>query len=127
MKPKLQDYLLIGGALIAIFVSGHGIGFLFGERRGLEQGSAAQEQASSWEERTMQRLTQRLKLRPDQVKKIEPVIDSMSSDVLGIRKDAIRQSQALLLDVHEEIELHLDENQRDLLKKDKQALENALQ
>lgn len=131
MKPKLQDYLLIGGALIAIFVSGYGIGFLFGERSATNRltpliEAAGQRNSTPWEQRTVDRLTKRLGLNAEQIEKISKEIDATSGEIRNLRQDAIKGSQRVLLDLHERIEVHLDEKQRNLLENDKEALERAL-
>jgi len=123
---------MIGGALIAIFVSGYGIGFLFGERRTTDRltpliDPSGQQANASWEQRTLDRLTDQLDLDPAQSGKIAAEIRATSGDIGKIRPNAIRESQQVLLDLHERIEAHLDQRQREVLESDKNALERVLQ
>ena len=127
MKPKLQDYLLIAGALLAIFVSGYGIGFLFGERKGLDRTPPAGQSTATWEERTLHRLSERLELTSEQSENVAREIRASAADIRDVRANAVRESQRVLLDLHNRIETHLNVRQRELLLKDKRDLEEALQ
>ena len=132
MKPRLQDYLMIGGALITIFISGYGIGYLFGERRTMDRLASqtnppVQKAADSWETRTLERLSERLGLDGAQSEKIAEEIRSSAADIGKIRANAVQRSQRVLLDLHNKIETHLDDRQRQLLQRDRAALERTLQ
>ncbi|MFP6865423.1 MAG: hypothetical protein VCA35_05735 [Roseibacillus sp.] len=60
MKPTFKYYLSIALALLAIFLCGYGIGFLFGERKGLRsvpdsltQPPTQTSSIANWEETTL--------------------------------------------------------------------------
>ncbi|MDC1405427.1 hypothetical protein N8343_07175, partial [Akkermansiaceae bacterium] len=72
MKPSLREYLTILMALLVIFLCGYGVGFLLGEKKGKQQAApltlvaGTGENTSAWEESTLQRISNLLKLTEEQ-------------------------------------------------------------
>ena len=132
MKPKFQDYLIIAVALLAIFVSGYGIGYLFGERRteqrmqkdaSTTQIPEAPEAVATWQQSTLKRLQSILNLTPEQSQRIAVEIETTAVQFRELRSQALSETRAAILDLQTRMEQHLDERQKALIRKDKEALQ----
>tara|TARA_B100000497_G_scaffold90256_1_gene100676 strand:+ start:200 stop:604 length:405 start_codon:yes stop_codon:yes gene_type:complete len=133
MKPKLRDYLTILMALVAIFLSGYGLGHLIGEKKGrklapstipLTQNSA--DSTQPWEERTLDRLQQTLSLNAEQEAAVEKEIAFISQQINKSRNETLRKYFLSLLDLHDRIRPHLTSEQQKILKKDRENLQRSL-
>lgn len=133
MKPKLRDYLTILMALVAIFLSGYGLGHLIGEKKGrklapstipLIQGS--EDSTRPWEKRTLERLQQTLSLNAEQEAAVEKEIAFISAQINKSRNETLRKYFLSLLDLHDRIRPHLTSEQQKILKKDQENLRRSL-
>jgi len=130
MKPTLRDYLTIATALIAILLCGYGIGFLVGERTtqnrfAMSSGDTTEHQ-NNWESVTLERLSNELKLTPEQRKKVRGEIEKSSRNITRTRTRAVREYRKELLDLHRRIEPELTETQRHQMQESYRLLENSL-
>jgi len=122
MKPTFKYYLSIALALLAIFLCGYGIGFLFGERKGMrsvpESPTQPPTQTSSianWEETTLALIQKSIELTPEQLVLVKAEIAKSAARVRAAREDAFdayrRESRAL----NERLQPHLTPEQRNSL------------
>lgn len=130
MKPTLRDYLTILIALIAIFLSGGGVGYLIGEKKGRSEArqipAPETGETGDWEERTLARLTRHLSLDEDQQTAIEKEIKTTSGQIKASRDEAVGDYYRHLLDLHDRIIPHLDPEQQKLIEKDRKKLQLSL-
>ena len=102
MKPTFKDYLSIALALLAIFLCGYGIGFLFGERKGqanLPAPAVAPAPArpitdwNSWESSTLARIEEAVKdLTPEQREKIRVEITETAQRIRTARSEMVKSN-----------------------------------
>jgi selenocysteine lyase/cysteine desulfurase len=132
MKPKLRDYLTILMALLAIFLCGYGVGFLLGEKKGLNQSAPltlvgrSSEDASSWEKSTLQRISESLKLTDEQQNLVSNEVQITSEKIQLSRDQAFEDYYLHLLELHERLLPHLNEEQQEKIKKDQKSLQRAI-
>jgi hypothetical protein len=108
MKPTIKDYLSIALALLAIFLCGYGIGFLLGERKGLQtapspasaSAPAPTKSLPDWEERTLETLQKTIELTPAQLEKVKAEIAASSSRIHAARETALGAYRAELTALH---------------------------
>ena len=118
MKPKLRDYLTILMALVAIFLSGYGVGHLIGEKKGIDQAPPAipiisnpEDSTQPWEERTLDRLQQTLSLNTEQEVAVGNEIALISEEINKSRNEALHKYFLSLLELHDRILPHLTAEQ----------------
>lgn len=133
MKPKLRDYLTILMALVAIFLSGYGMGHLIGEKKGRKLAPStipliqnSEDSTQPWEERTLDRLQQTLSLNTEQEAAVEKEIAFVSKQINKSRNETLRKYFLSLLDLHDRIRPHLTSEQQKILKKDRENLQRSL-
>ena len=129
MKPKLRDYLTILMALVAIFLSGYGLGHLIGEKKGRKLATStipliqsSENSTQPWEKRTLNRLQQTLSLNAEQEAAVEKEIAFISKQINKSHNETLRS----LLDLHDRIRPHLTSEQQKILKKDQENLRRRL-
>ena len=132
MKPKFRDYLTILMALLAIFLCGYGVGFLLGTKKNRKQpaplilvGRSA-EDASSWEESTLLRIVSSLKLTEEQRNLVSNEVQITSEKIQISRDKAFGDYYLHLLELHERLLPHLNEQQQEEIKKDQKSLQRAI-
>ncbi|MDA7930617.1 hypothetical protein N9B34_00060 [Akkermansiaceae bacterium] len=132
MKPKFRDYLTILMALLAIFLCGYGVGFLLGTKKDRKQpaplilvGRSA-EDASSWEESTLLRIVLSLKLTEEQRNLVSNEVQITSEKIQISRDEAFADYYLHLLELHERLLPHLNEQQQEEIKKDQKSLQRAI-
>ncbi|MDB4520043.1 hypothetical protein N9118_10860 [Akkermansiaceae bacterium] len=132
MKPKFRDYLTILMALLAIFLCGYGVGFLLGTKKNRKQpaplilvGRSA-EDASSWEESTLLRIVSSLKLTEEQRNLVSNEVQITSEKIQISRDEAFGNYYLHLLELHERLLPHLNEQQQEEIKKDQKSLQRAI-
>ena len=119
MKPTFKHYLSIAFALLAIFLSGYGIGFLFGERKGRQASpktgmshNTNQESNfdwATWEKSTLQTISNAIDdLTPEQMQTIRLEISKTSQRIKAARQTAREEFQ----DLNERLKKHLTPEQR---------------
>ena len=133
MKPKFRDYLTILMALVAIFLSGYGLGHLIGEKKGRKLAPStipliqnSEDSTQPWEERTLDRLQQTLSLNAGQEAAVEKEIAFISRQINKSRNETLRKYFLSLLDLHDRIRPHLTSEQQKILKKDRENLQRSL-
>ena len=133
MKPKLRDYLTILMALVAIFLSGYGLGHLIGEKKGRKLAPStipliqnSEDSTRPWEKRTLDRLQQTLSLNAEQEAAVEKEIAFISKQINKSRNETLRKHFLILLDLHDRIHPHLTSEQQKILKKDQEKLRRSL-
>ncbi|MGJ8695846.1 MAG: hypothetical protein ACSHYF_05970 [Verrucomicrobiaceae bacterium] len=132
MKPSLRDYLTILMALLAIFLCGYGVGYLLGEKKGrdlsppLALAGNSDEDAATWEGRTVDRLNNFLALTDSQREKVESEVKTTSREIQISRDQAVEDYYLHLLDLHDRLLPHLDEQQQAKIKKDRKSLQRAI-
>ena len=133
MKPKFRDYLTILMALVAIFLSGYGLGHLIGEKKGRKLAPStipliqnSEDTTQPWEERTLDRLQQTLSLNAEQEAAVEKEIAFISRQINKSRNETLRKYFLSLLDLHDRIRPHLTSEQQKILKKDRENLQRSL-
>ena len=119
MKPTFKDYLSIALALLAIFLCGYGIGFLFGERKGRATipppPPAPPAQTSSiahWEEDVLKVIQESIELTPVQLQKVRAEITQSAERVRSARKDALSIYRTEMRALNERLAPHLTPEQR---------------
>jgi molecular chaperone GrpE (heat shock protein) len=132
MKPKLLDYLLIFTALVAIFVSGLGVGHVLGKKAR----SASQHEGSpkadngqpseSWKRQTLLRLQKELELSQKQEQDVEQILERTFAKIRKARENALDDYYQALLDTHDDIIPLLNEEQQKQLRGDREDLHNLL-
>jgi hypothetical protein len=106
MKPTFKDYLSIALALLAIFLCGYGIGFLLGERKGLQtapspaSAPAPTKSLPDWEERTLETLQKTIELTPAQLEKVKAEIAASTPRIHAARETALGAYRAELAALH---------------------------
>ncbi len=133
MKPKFRDYLTILMALVAIFLSGYGLGHLIGEKKGRKLAPStipliqnSEDSTRPWEKRTLDRLQQTLSLNAEQEAAVEKEIAFISKQINKSRNETLRKYFLSLLDLHDRIRPHLTSEQQKILKKDQENLRRSL-
>ncbi len=133
MKPKLRDYFTILMALVAIFLSGYGLGHLIGEKKGRKLApstipliQSSEDRTRPWEKRTLDRLQQTLSLNAEQEAAVEKEIAFISKQINKSRNETLRKHFLILLDLHDRIRPHLTSEQQKILKKDQEKLRRSL-
>ncbi|MBC8148158.1 hypothetical protein OAF33_01610 [bacterium] len=133
MKPKLRDYLTILMALVAIFLSGYGLGHLIGEKKGRKLAPStipliqnSEDSTRPWEKRTLERLQKTLSLNAEQEAAVEKEIAFISTQINKSRNETLRKYFLSLLDLHDRIRPHLTSEQQKILKKDQENLRRSL-
>jgi hypothetical protein len=133
MKPKFRDYLTILMALVAIFLSGYGLGHLIGEKKGPKLAPStipliqnSEDSTRPWEKRTLDRLQQTLSLNAEQEAAVEKEIAFISKQINKSRNETLRKYFLSLLDLHDRIRPHLTSEQQKILKKDRENLRRSL-
>ena len=132
MKPSLRDYLTITMALLAIFLCGYGVGFLLGEKNGREQSAPftlagnSDQNASDWEGRTLKRLSSLLELSEDQKKSVADEVQLTSGSIQQSREKTVEDYYRHLLNLHDRLLPHLNEEQQGKIKKDRKSLQLAI-
>ena len=133
MKPKLRDYLTILMALVAIFLSGYGLGHLIGEKKGRKLAPStipliqnSEDSTRPWEKRTLDRLQQTLSLNAEQEAAVGQEIAFISQQINKSRNETLRKYFLSLLDLHDRIRPHLTSEQQKILKKDQENLRRSL-
>jgi hypothetical protein len=133
MKPKLRDYLTILMALVAIFLSGYGLGHLIGEKKGRKLAPStipliqnSEDSTRPWEKRTLDRLQQTLSLNAEQEAAVGKEIAFISKQINKSRNETLRKYFLSLLDLHDRIRPHLTSEQQKILKKDQENLRRSL-
>ena len=112
MKPSIRDYLAIGAALLAIFLCGYGIGFLFGERK--EKSRHAQSpppSVSNWEAGTLEKIEETIELTPSQLEEIRAEIEKSAVAVEAARSRAKEAYAAEFMRLNERLRPHLTPEQ----------------
>lgn len=127
MKPKASEYAVILFALATIFACGCAIGYLYGKSAaaGSSGGTSAQPgeaHSGKWEARTLEKLSQALRLTPDQRALVEKEITVASEEIAETKKEALRDYHLNLLALHDRILPHLNTEQRELMEKDRRSL-----
>ncbi len=133
MKPKLRDYFTILMALVAIFLSGYGLGHLIGEKKGRKLAPStipliqnSEDSTRPWEKRTLERLQKTLSLNAEQEAAVEKEIAFISTQINKSRNETLRKYFLSLLDLHDRIRPHLTSDQQKILKKDQENLRRSL-
>lgn len=130
MKPSLRDYLTIAAALLAILLCGYGIGFLVGEhttqRRLGGDLDEMQSQPAGWERTTLERLSADLDLSPEQQAKIRTEIRAAADTINAARERAIHDYRQALFDLHDNIQPHLTDKQRERVSESQRRLKEVL-
>lgn len=133
MKPKLRDYFTILMALVAIFLSGYGLGHLIGEKKGRKLAPStipliqnSEDSTRPWEKRTLERLQKTLSLNAEQEAAVEKEIAFISTQINKSRNETLRKYFLSLLDLHDRIRPHLTSEQQKILKKDQENLRRSL-
>ena len=133
MKPKLRDYLTILMALVAIFLSGYGLGHLIGEKKGRKLAPStipliqnSEESTRPWEKRTLDRLQQTLSLNAEQEAAVEKEIAFISQQINKSRNETLQKYFLSLLALHDRIRPHLTSEQQKILKKERENLQRSL-
>ncbi len=133
MKPKLRDYLTILMALVAIFLSGYGLGHLIGEKKGRNLAPSTipiiqnpNDNSGPWEKRTLDRLQQTLALNAEQEVAVENEITLVSREINKSRNETLHRYFLSLLDLHDRILPHLNPDQQEILKKDRENLQRSI-
>lgn len=133
MKPKLRDYLTILMALVAIFLSGYGLGHLIGEKKGRKLAPSTipliqnpDDSIQPWEERTLDRLQQTLSLNAEQEAAAQKEIALVSKEINESRNETLRKYFLSLLALHDRIHPHLTPEQQKILKKDRENLQQSI-
>lgn len=117
MKPTFKDYLSIALALLAIFLCGYGLGFLFGERKGLRHAPpppsrpAPTSSIANWEKTTLATLEKRIELTPAQRAMVQAEIATSAARVRSAREEALAIYQAELAALHQRLRPHLTTEQ----------------
>lgn len=117
MKPTLKDYLSIILALLAIFLCGYGIGFLFGERKGIKNAlppppPAPTRSISDWEASTLEVLQGKIDLTPEQLEQVTAEIAKSATKIRSLREERIRLWEAEARDLDRRIQPILTPEQR---------------
>lgn len=129
MKPSRSDYLSIAAALVAILLCGYGMGFLIGERTAMKRLSATNrpgETLADWSAATRERLSRELELTPEQQAAVDPEVSAIAARIAGSRQHAMREYRGALLDLHDRILPHLNEQQRKQIEISRKALKSEL-
>lgn len=131
MKPKFRDYLTILMALLAIFLCGYGVGFLLGTKDRKQPAplllvGRSAEDASSWEESTLLRIVSSLKLTEEQRNLVSNEVQITSEKIQISRDKAFEDYYLHLLELHERLLPHLNEQQQEEIKKDQKSLQRAI-
>ena len=118
MKPTFKDYLSIALALLAIFLCGYGIGFLFGERKGrssVRPAPAPPAHTSSiahWEEDVLAVIEKTIDLTPQQLDKVKAEIARSGARVRAAREGALDAYRLEMQTLNQRLAPHLTPEQR---------------
>lgn len=132
MKPTPSLYLSIFLALLTIFVCGCGVGYILGKKAEQKQTASfvladtSKEDAATWKDRTLQRLTRFLKLTTEQQSLTTAEVKTTSDAIQASRDHAVEDYYRHLLDLHLRLIPLLDEEQQKLLEKDRKSLQLAI-
>ena len=118
-------------ALVVIFAAGSGFAYLLTSAREKKESSENPPletvASTSWVETTLDRLTESLDLKPDQVEMIRNDIESAGLEVADVRERAMLQYHLLLLRIHQDIAPKLDPEQKAKLEKSQKILQNTIE
>lgn len=131
MKPKFRDYATILVALLSIFLCGYGVGYLTGEKKGINAHpnrplAPDNHDSGDWEARTMERLTRLLDLSEEQTTKIEGEVKATSQKIQSSRNQAVEDYYRFLLDLHDQLLPYLEPAQQDKIRNDRKSLQHAI-
>jgi len=133
MKPRPKDYLTISAALLAIFFSGYGVGFLLGEKQGRKEAPAPifaipeDRQTAEWQENTLAKLSNELSLNNHQKKAIAHEIHLTSLKFGEAYDHTLQHISRQQLELLDNILPHLTDDQQDQVKKHRKNMEKSIQ
>ncbi len=124
MKKAAFKYWKVAAALVVIFASGQGFGFVMGNRSAQHKGAASDHttEAADWSREAIAKLTRQLDLTPQQISGITPVTEQAGEKVVRERERALFQIHLYLLAVHDDISPLLNETQGDALARSREKL-----
>ena len=119
MKPTFKHYLSIAFAMLAIFLSGYGIGFLLGERKGQQPQTPPEESHrshdagkfdwASWERTTIRVVETAIgDLNPEQIQAVRREVAETSARIRAARQ----AGRTEFLKLNERLKQHLTPEQQ---------------
>jgi len=126
MKLRIRDYLTLSTALLAILLSGYGVGFLLGEKKGRSQvttSAISTRYTEKWQENTLAELSNRLDLNMRQKKLIAEEIQRIAPELHSIDADSLRRSARKIIELHDRILPHLTPEQKEGLQKSRSKVQ----
>lgn len=117
MKTYLTVYWKIFAALLVIFVSGSGLGYVTAKRSqagagDMQAAPPSAEKTADWPGRTMDKLRAALDLTEEQEARILPHVAAVGERVFHERDRAMLQISLQVLEMHDSIEPYLDPEQK---------------
>jgi hypothetical protein len=110
---KTRSIVKVIGCLVAIFLLGSATGAMLMHL--FDQRTAGQRQLErDWAERELHTLKTRLKLRPEQVETLRPVIGETANAMRLVRVDTARQLASLIRRNSDQVSRELDAEQKQL-------------
>lgn len=136
--PPVSQYWKVAAALLVIFLSGQGIGYVLGMRSRVDDpakpppGAAMTEapgpalDPQNWADAALDGLRKNLNLTDEQVEAIRPEIVAAGGKVNAERERALFQIYLYLLDIHRQISPQLDDDQREQLRLSEEKLKQTI-
>ncbi len=122
----LKDHWYIAIALLAIFVTGNGFGYVFGAKTSHPAQEITTVATSAWAGATLDKLQTALDLSPEQRVAIRSKVDATAAKVIAARERTLFDYHVLLLTLHDELENDLDPAQQERLQQAKSSLEETI-
>lgn len=132
MKPLTAQHCKIGAALLAIFLSGQGLGFVFASLVDNGITPAPSEIAvpspppESWADDALNRLRSDLDLTPSQEGALRPILDGTGTNIVRQRERALFQIHLQLLAAHDDMAGLLNPDQQAKLKASRDSLRRRI-
>ncbi len=132
MKSLTAQHCKIGAALLAIFLSGQGLGFVVASLVDREKVPAPPEIASpspaptTWADDALDRLRADLELTAAQEAALRPVLDDTGAKVVHQRERALFQIHLQLLAAHDDMDGLLNPDQRAKLQASRDSLRRRI-
>ena len=127
MNSRSRDVLLIVVALLAILGAGFGLGSLVANRRPAANPLPPSVEVATLEDETLAALRKALNLKPEQEARLRPAVHDAAQRVLDTRSHALLEYHRHMLRLHDEIAPGLDPEQRKILLRNRQLLEDTIE
>ncbi len=133
MKMKLRNSLTIAMTSLTILLCGYAVGFLLGEKKGKKMATSIAisppglgDQKAPWVQRSLEKFDQELRLSSNQKKLARAEITTTYDHIRKSRLEALKHYSSHIVDLHSRLLPHLDAPQKELVIKQRDALQETL-